>query len=100
MPLWLWALIVVAAMLAFGLAFDVRRTRRLMLGSSRKARRAALAERHRLPTGAALVFDGIFLHRPELRDGWDYTDLAAPFVVGDRAEFTSARRFSRDTVTR
>lgn len=25
------------------------------------------------PPGAALVFDGIFLHRPELRDRWDYS---------------------------
>lgn len=47
MPLWFWVLVFVGAMLAFGLGFDVRRTRRLMIDSSRTARRAALAERYR-----------------------------------------------------
>ena len=32
--------------------------------------------------GAVLVFDGIFLHRPELRDAWDFSIfLDAPFEV-------------------
>jgi uridine kinase len=34
------------------------------------------------PPAAVLVFDGIFLHRPELRGYWDYSVfLAVPFAV-------------------
>lgn len=28
---------------------------------------------HHAPAGAVLIFDGIFLHRPELRSYWDYS---------------------------
>jgi uridine kinase len=38
-------------------------------------------ERQALP-GSILIFDGVFLHRPELRDHWDFSIfLATEFVV-------------------
>ncbi|KJL29906.1 Thymidylate kinase [Microbacterium oxydans] len=47
------------------------------------------APRHDVPRQAVLVVDGIFLHRPELRDIWDLTVyLDVPF-------HESARRMSR-----
>ena len=48
------------------------------------------SEEHALP-GSILIFDGIFLHRPELRDYWDYSIfLDVPF------EISIARSASRD----
>jgi uridine kinase len=35
--------------------------------------RAADAPEERAATGSVLLFDGIFLHRPELRDYWDFS---------------------------
>src|SRR5215218_1182291 len=43
------------------------------------------------PPGSVLVLDGLFLHRPELRDAWDFTGfLDVPFAV------TFARMALRD----
>jgi len=37
---------------------------------------------HRAAVGSVLVFDGLFLHRPELRDYWDFSIfLDAPFEI-------------------
>lgn len=46
------------------------------------AERAVTHEPERAEPGAILVFDGIFLHRDELRDYWDYSVwLDVPFDV-------------------
>lgn len=45
---------------------------------------ATPATAERAPAGAVLLFDGVFLLRPELRDGWDlrvYLDVSPPEVV-------------------
>jgi uridine kinase len=37
---------------------------------------------HKAPAGSVLILDGLFLHRPELRDIWDFSIfLDAPFEV-------------------
>lgn len=66
-------------------SFDYGRLRRVLLDpllAGGHFRTAAFDHRtdarvdapwHLAPPGAALIFDGIFLHRPQLRDYWDYS---------------------------
>lgn len=86
-------------------SYDYPALRRVLLdplgpGGSREYRTAVFDHRadapvdipsRRAPDGAVLVFDGIFLHRPELRDCWDLSVfLDAPLDV------TVARCAARD----
>lgn len=77
-------------------SYDYATLKRLLLdplgpGGTGRFRRAAFDHRTDAPAlapeeqaapGSVLVFDGIFLHRPELRDYWDFSVLLeVPFTV-------------------
>jgi len=62
----------------------------------------SLTEEERAPENAILLFDGVFLLRPEINDQWDYrVFVEVPFAVTiERAILRDRDQFGSDEATR